>query len=286
MSPAKIGLLLVIGCNIALGSNPPLARLVYNDGGTPETVVAMRFLVGLIVLGLFLLLSRQKLDSATFRSLPAWIVGLSWTVTSIGYLSSVFFIPVSLAVLIFFTFPLVVTLVDILLGKASNGPFTLAVVLCAFIGLSFVLAPALDQLDWRGLALAFVGGLGTASAILVTNHKAQDVDQSSLAVVVLLTGALVVAPAVFLREAFILPATIYGNIYLIGGAVLNASALIMMFAAIKRIGSTQTALFMNLEPLVTISVALLFLSETLTPLQATGVLVVLSVLFLSTLRSK
>ncbi len=286
MSPHLIGFLLIIGCNIALGLNPPLAKLVYSHGGNPETVVAMRYLIGIPILTLFLIISRQKLKFATFRSLPAWVVGLGWTVTSVGYLSSVFFIPVSLAVLLFFTFPIVVTLIDIALGKVGNNLFTLCVVACAFVGLTFVLAPAFDQLDWRGLVLAFVGGLGTATAILVTNHKAQDLDRLSLAMVVLLTGAIIVAPVAILRDALILPATISGNLYLLTAASLNAVALIMMFSAIKRIGSTQTALFMNLEPLVTISVALLFLNEVLSPLQIAGVLVILSVLFASSLRSK
>jgi drug/metabolite transporter (DMT)-like permease len=280
LTPMRLGLLLIIGSNIALGLNPPLAKLVFLAGGSPETVFAARYAVGPIVLGFFLLVMKQRFDWSLLLNVPVWIIALGWLVTSICYLTSVFFIPVSLAVLIFFTFPLTVTLVDLFIGKTRMPVLTLVSVPLAFAGLALVLAPALGVLDWRGVVLAFIGAMGTATAILTTNHKAKNIDRLSLVTAVLLIGALIALPIPLFRDSLILPATTNGLIFLFGAAFLNAIALIMMFSAIKRIGSTQSALFMNLEPLITIGVALLFLGESLRLVQCIGVILVLLVLIL------
>ena len=57
-----------------------------------------------------------------------------------------------------------------------------------------------------------------------------------------------------------------------------------MFASTVRIGPFRTALFMNLEPLLTTIGSALFLAEVLTPLQALGGGVMIAALVMFQLR--
>jgi len=62
------------------------------------------------------------------------------------------------------------------------------------------------------------------------------------------------------------------------------TGLLGVFASTARIGPFRTALFMNLEPLLTAIGSALFLAEVLTPLQALGGGVMLAALVMFQLR--
>jgi len=62
------------------------------------------------------------------------------------------------------------------------------------------------------------------------------------------------------------------------------TGLLGVFASTVRIGPFRTALFMNLEPLLTTVGSALFLAEVLTPLQTLGGAVMLAALVMFQLR--
>jgi drug/metabolite transporter (DMT)-like permease len=66
------------------------------------------------------------------------------------------------------------------------------------------------------------------------------------------------------------PATASGWLALIVLSAAVTTGLLGVFASTVRIGPFRTALFMNLEPLLTAIGSALFLGEVLTPLQALG----------------
>ena len=74
------------------------------------------------------------------------------------------------------------------------------------------------------------------------------------------------------------PATTSGWLALIALSAAVTTGLLGVFASTVRIGPFRTALFMNLEPLLTAIGSALFLAEVLTPLQALGGAVMLAAL--------
>ncbi len=67
-------------------------------------------------------------------------------------------------------------------------------------------------------------------------------------------------------------------------SVAVTTGLLGVFASTVRIGPFRTALFMNLEPLLTAIGSALFLAEVLTPLQALGGGIMLAALVAFQLR--
>jgi drug/metabolite transporter (DMT)-like permease len=73
-----------------------------------------------------------------------------------------------------------------------------------------------------------------------------------------------------MTETWTSPQSILGWTAFIGMSLTSTLSLLTMFVSIARIGPFRTALIMNLEPLVSTIGSTMLLSETLTPLQATG----------------
>jgi inner membrane transporter RhtA len=71
----------------------------------------------------------------------------------------------------------------------------------------------------------------------------------------------------------------------LGGATLcYVLGFVLLFAAMKRLPPSQTAVMMNIEPLVSISAATLLLGETIAASQWIGVAIMLIALCFSALR--
>ena len=116
------GYLYVIGCACSFGFITTLAKLTYEEGASPTTVVFFRLLAGSLLMGILSAWSHRKnlfsrnikpkLSSPWKIKILIVVTGISIAVMSLGYLGSVKFIPVSLSVLLFFTFPFWILLIN------------------------------------------------------------------------------------------------------------------------------------------------------------------------------
>ena len=119
-----------------------LARLSYLGGGSPETVIAARYLTAILVLGAIVLVLRRPL-AFTRGDWPQLLVAtLGVFGLTVGYLSAVAYIPVGLAALIFYTFPLMVAAFTAVSEWRTPGWRAAAGFLAAFAGLALALGPA------------------------------------------------------------------------------------------------------------------------------------------------
>jgi drug/metabolite transporter (DMT)-like permease len=110
---------------------------------------------------------------AEFRLTPGDLLTLfllgrvGYTLQSGFFLSSVRFVPVSLASLLFCTYPALVSVLAFLTRGDKMSPGEPAALgLCA-TGLALVLGTPVDTLDWRGVALPLSGTLTYACYIVV-----------------------------------------------------------------------------------------------------------------------
>jgi len=110
VSRRGLGLSVVLLSAASFGAVTPFARLAYNGGVNVVTVMAVRYaLAGLAVMG-YLAWRRQPWRLAGRRLWQTLGLALLLGVLSFTYLGSIRYIPVSLAALIYYTYPLMVTL--------------------------------------------------------------------------------------------------------------------------------------------------------------------------------
>src|SRR3546814_14457321 len=87
-------------------------------------------------------------------------------------MGSIFYIPASLAVLIFYTFPLLVAVGARWTEGEPVGGTKLVGLAVAFAGLAIALGVELGDLDPRGIALAGMAAVGAAATMLAISRVA------------------------------------------------------------------------------------------------------------------
>ena len=285
------GYLYVFGCASSFGIITTLAKITYDEGASPPTVVFFRLLAGSILMGIMsawshrknLLSGKSKPESSNTWRLRVLIIvtGISIAVMSLGYLGSVKYIPVSLSVLLFFTFPFWVLLLNYFIDGEVPERLKLIAFVIAFFGLALTLGPTWQVLDWRGIALVLAGALGSAGMIIGGAKSVQLISMSNLVFFSNTVGAVLVGIILLLTDSFSLSQTPLGWAGIASICVLFVLGQLSLFAATRHIGSAQTSIMLNLEPFISIGAAMLLLGERLQLSQSLGVLVVISALFMA-----
>ena len=285
------GYLYVIGCASSFGIITTLAKITYDEGASPPTVVFFRLLAGSILMGIMSAWSHRK-NLRSGKSKPessnTWrlrvliiVTGISIAVMSLGYLGSVKYIPVSLSVLLFFTFPFWVLLLNYFIDGEVPERLKLIAFVIAFFGLALTLGPTWQVLDWRGIALVLAGALGSAGMIIGGAKSVQLISMRNLVFFSNTVGAVLVGIIILLTDTFSLSQTPLGWAGIVSICVLFVFGQLFLFAATSHIGSAQTSIMLNLEPFISISAAMLLLGERLELSQSLGALVVIIGLFLA-----
>lgn len=282
------GVALTLLCAFSYGLAPAMARLAYEAGADVLTATTGRFLAGVIGIGALLALGRRVRLSRR-ANLGAFGLGLISTVTSLGYMGAIFFIPASLAVLIFYTFPLLVALG----ARWTEGePVTwskLAGLAVALFGLAVALGVSLEGLDARGVALAGMAAFGAAAHVLAISRVAGWAGGATLPLNLRSMSVALTVSLVFLavQGGPAWPSGATGWLGLFGTMLFFTGGITLMYAAVARIGPVRAAMLLNMEPLVAIVAAVLLLGESFGLRQALGAAMVIgAVLWVQLRRSR
>jgi drug/metabolite transporter (DMT)-like permease len=284
--PAILGPLLAAASAASFGLITTLARVAYDGGGSPGAVIAARYLVIVLVLGPAILLAGGgfRLPRRAWPRLLAMAAGVFCL--TLGYVTSVAYIPVGLAALVFYTFPLIVAAAVPLVERRRPGAVESAAFLVAFAGLALALGPSFDGLDWRGVAWALLGAGGAALLFLSSGPLLAAQNVLTVAFHVNLLCGLAMAGVLAAQGGVELPLRTAGWLGLAGTSLFYTTAVLAQFLAIRFGGAARTALIFYLEPLVSIGFAAALLGERLTLVQATGALLVLAALLLAGVRGR
>lgn len=270
---------------LCFGLSVIMGRLAYDGGSEPVTVIASRFYGSFAVMALLVLVAGHNRRLAVGRRLAAFGLGVVVTLSSLAYFAAVERIPVSLAVLIFYTYPVVVGV----LSRFTDGePLTagrLLLLLAAFVGIGLALDVQYDGLDPVGLLLACVPALGVGSITLFGGRLMRGGDVVLLATHAMLAGAVVMTLLVVVQGGPVWPAGTVGWVGFVGVPGCFVVANLIYYQTLARLRGSDVATIMNLEPVVTIAFAALLLGEILAPQQYAGAgLVVLAVFAMTALR--
>ena len=286
----QLGYFYVAGCAFSFGLITTIAKLTYDEGASPQTVVFFRILAGSLMMGVWSVMSHRKnlkkiiLKSPRFSNLPfaflVFVIGFCIAGMSLGYLSSVKYIPVSLSVLLFFTFPFWVLILNYFIDGVVVSRLNFLSFVLAFFGLAICLGPSWEVLDWRGIALVLGGSLCSAGMIIGASKATKNVSMTDLVFLSNTVGVIFVGLLLYLTDSFSLSHTIDGWSGIAVICILFIIGQLSLFAATKSIGSTQTSLILNIEPLVSIGAAIMLLGENLVYSQSLGVAVILFALIL------
>jgi drug/metabolite transporter (DMT)-like permease len=202
-----------------------------------------------------------------------WIavgLGLLFGFTMFGLLQAIALLPVSIAILAYFVYPLGTGILGSLTGVDRLSWGALAAATAAFGGLALMLGADFGELSLLGLASSFGAALCRIVSLLLTRAYLNGTDARVTTWYSMVPStAMFVLAALYIGE-WHLPQTTAGWGAFIGVSAGSTLSTLLIYISTNRVGPFRTALVMNLEPLVTTLASVLLLGELLTPLQALG----------------
>ena len=252
----------------SFGAVTPFARLAYDDGVNVITVMVTRYaLAALTVMG-YLAWHRQPWRLAGRRLWLTLGLALFLGVMSFSYLGSIRYIPVSLAALVYYTHPILVTLLASVVGHERLAGRDRAAHVITFggqalslAGLALILRLSGNALNPTGVLMAGFSAISITIVIVFGSRLLRTVSPMVLNLYVALVNAALFAVAGALGPSFAWPAVAAGWIGLVGVAVFFVGGFLGMFVGINLIGPSRAACLSNVEPVVTIALAITVLDE-------------------------
>jgi drug/metabolite transporter (DMT)-like permease len=289
------GTLLCIGSAAGFGAMAVLGKLAYTGGATVGTLLAVRFAIAAALFWVLVFAARGT--AAELRALPGRDLAIALALGAGGYAAQAgcFFtalerIDASLLSLLLYTFPAMVAVAAIALGREHADPARLGALALASAGLVLVLASAKPgALDPLGAALALGAALIYTTYILVSQGIAGRISPTVLSALVCSgAAATLAAGSAALGELRPSEVTVAGWGWLAGIALVSTVAAVsLFFAGLKRVGPTTASILSTVEPVVTVALAFIVFGELLGTLQLVGgALVLAAVLVLGSYRPR
>lgn len=292
-----VGILFIVVAAAGFGLLGPFARVAGDLGFQAATLAIWRSVVSVVALGTAMLVgvALHRLQAAPWSSisradrLELMAMGAFVAGTTLGLFLAFERISIVLALIVFYTFPMLVAVSASYLGHEPLGGRRLMAILFAVLGMVLVVgAPGADgesrSLDIVGMGLAFGAALCQTGYALVAARGFVSVPtfQAStlLRVFSLMFYVVLLLPIVLVLggvddlfgplgsvEAWLV-------VLIIGifGAALPTALLV---AGYRRIGPTRGAVLMLFEPVVGVGLAALWIAERPAPAQMVGGLMVL-----------
>jgi drug/metabolite transporter (DMT)-like permease len=291
---ASTGRLLCLGSAAAFGAMAIFGKLAFDAGATAGTLLSMRFILAAAALWSIALARRGGLRAVRAVARRDVAVGLGLGACGYALQSGCYFLALerldaSLLSLLLYTFPAIVTVAAVALGRERFDGRRVAALALVSAGLTLVLAGAgTGALEGAGVALGLGAALVYSAYILISDGIAQRLPALTLATLVC-TGAalsLTIGPAAIgqLRLGELSPAG-WGWLACLAG-VSTVGAIAMFFAGLSRVGPSTASILSTVEPLVTVALAFVVFGERLSVVQlAGGALVLAAVLVLQAHRA-
>ena len=288
MTDNRHGIVLALLCAFSFGVAPAVTRLAYMAGTDVFTASAGRFIAGVVGVAGLIVLTRGAMRLSARANWGALGLGVISSITSLGYMGAIFYIPASMAVLIFYMFPIVVAFG----ARWTEGePITwvkLVGLVVAFIGLGIALGVTFEGLSPLGVGLAALASVGAAAHVLAISHVARWAGGATLPISLRsMTVAMVVSVSLLAGQGGpAWPVGTAGWLGLAGSILFFTLGITLMYATVARLGPVTTSVILNLEPLVAIVTAVLLLGEPFGLQQSMGAALVLRAVLWVQLRRR
>jgi drug/metabolite transporter, DME family len=276
------GALSVLGAALAFSTLGSLSGIAYRAGMGAPTFVALRALVGVALLAA--LLTRRPEHLVSLRGLPAREqVVLAAAIGANACLNLVLFaaygqMAVAMVLAVYFTYPLLVAVGSVALGRERFTVCRSCGLLLAGAGLALVMGNQVagSTLAPAGIALALGAATCQASYLVLSRASFTRVPAEQVTALMLGGGAVLagcVALAVDLPTGHLLvwaaSPSAWGAV-VIAGALGAAAAKVWLLRGVRLLGATRTAVLMLAEPVGGVILAAILLSQGITPMEAAG----------------
>lgn len=278
------GSILILASATAFGVMAYCAELAYADGVDTTTMLALRFSIAAVVL--------TVLAKARGHSWPRGkaatsylLLGGIYATMAFAYFSALHYTSSSNVAMILYTYPILVAIAASALRIERFGAAESCAVAATSLGLILMLGTSIGG-NMTGVSLAFVAALCYATYIIYGSRISTGTSPVA-ATSQLLSAAAVIFCALSWHRGVHLPVSATGWLAILFLAVVSTALAITAFiAGLNRVGPTLASILSSLEPVVTVSLGVALMGESLQPNAVLGgVLIIAASLGLTLARS-
>lgn len=271
-----LGVCVALVSAVAFTGTTVSAVISYEGGGEPFSAITVRFLGATVVLYALTRLAGPGFAMPGRQRAVALGLGGVLALQSYFLYNAFAEIPIGLALIIFYVYPMLVAGTAIALGEDRLTPAVMAALALAFLGLVLVFNVTGRGLDMTGAALAFGAAVSWTVVTILAARLIRVGDPRPVAFHMQAVAAAIYVAFWVLGGDVRLPETTRGWAGYAALPVFYAVANVSFFVGVKLIGSIRTSLVMNVEPVVTIAAGYLVLDQALSGLQLLGAALVIA----------
>jgi drug/metabolite transporter (DMT)-like permease len=278
-----LGIGFALAAGVFFGIIGPVTKTAYNLGAGVGLAIFLRYIVALLIVAPLIPYQKNLIKTYRDNFTNFLLITIASIMLTTGLLISVTYINVSLTIIIFCTYPIIVLSISIFITKEKIKNLIKFLFITTFFGLFLALSPSSESLKIQGIVFALIASLG-ASIMIVTNQTMSKKNISPIQINIFINFFNTIFFFIILSIFFKIDIDVSLNAFLILliPSCSYAIALFLQLLAIPRIGQTNTALFLYLEPITGIFGAVLILNEQLSTVQLLGTAIVLVSLAAST----
>lgn len=191
------------------------------------------------------------------------------------------------AVVLFYVYPLFITLIETTIYKVSINRSQIYLMLLAFVGIGFTYADkpfSFESRDFIGMLAAVLAAIGYAFFVSIFKRQTQDCNRNQLLFYQNLAGAILFLPFLLMVKQVAWPHVGIGIGY---GLLIGIVQFGLFFFGLKYLNATMAASLMYLEVLSAVVLSYFILDETLTwNTYVGGTLILISSFFITRLNRK
>jgi len=263
-----IGTIQVLLSAFFFGCMSIFVKIAYGQGIDPLTLLTFRFVLAAVVLWVYFSIFEARFLRCSFRQLLLLgAFGILYGIMSTLLFMSLERIPASLAIMIFYTHPALITLLAWIFYKEPLSSSRGIAVLLTLSGCAFILQVSFETLDWTsGTFLAL--GTSISYAVYLTWGQKVLKKMSPQTLVLYVVTFLAILFSIVHNPFAVLAAGAFsfkGWLAVLAIAVFSTClAILLLFSGIEKIGAARASLISTFEPLSAVLMAYFFLNETLT----------------------
>jgi probable blue pigment (indigoidine) exporter len=259
-----------VGAALSFAVADVLSKIVFASGMDVLSLITLRGVLAAGVFWLWLRAAPPRVPHSPRARLVSLGLGLLFAANVFGLLLAIQLMPLSIAILAYFIYPLLTGIAGAVLGIERLNLRSLAVALAAFCGLGIMLDAQAGAVQPIGLTAAFGAAIIRVISLLVTRAELGSTDARLTTWYSLLAAAIVFVVASLLNRTFNPPLTDVGWIAFLGMAVTTMVSTLWTYVSTARVGAFRTALVMNLEPILSSMLSVALLGEAVTGVQVFG----------------
>jgi drug/metabolite transporter (DMT)-like permease len=283
------GVILIVLAIIGYSCLSVFTKKLFTRGVEPLDIAFWRFALAGLIYWILVFVRRRRPNETVSKPLPRlklMALGLLFAGEAVAAFFGWERLPAGTFVVLFYSYPAMVAILEALLGERLSALAWIALVL-TLIGIALTapdFSAGLTGGNFVGVMLALFDGLQVAIYFLVSARVMRGYSDMVGMSAWTVTGALIAVTLLAVSHGMALP---QGESWLYLIAIALVSTVLPVFAlnaGIQKLGATRSAIIATFEPLLTAVLALVFLGEMMLPIQWLGGVVIIASVILLQLR--